>query len=432
MGKKLIDLKSGLGRNLAGFLIFILSILVHVFVNYGLRTTTDIGIGTTEYAAIANNISSGHGFVMVPGEEFILWRPPFYIYLVAFFNKYFTHPFGAVFFLQIILNALTCVLIYKIGEKIFDRRVGFFAALILTCYPLFIINSIRLMPEAVFTFLLSLFLFFFIGFFEKSGWKRVVILGILLGLSTLTKASIQFLPFFLGLYAVLWLRKRIQLVPVLIRLIGVIIIMIGVISPWTIRNYLFSNELIFVDTSGGYTFWIGNRIQSDGHDDDPLTKTEMDEVKKDVARILGMDYTPSFTLAKTAWASGENSKKLYQEGLRTIWNHPLQVGWISLKKIYRFWFLYVGKMGFRLQELIWVIQGILISIGLIGIGFSLKQRKAISPLILIIAYFVLLHMMSTANIRYSMPVMPYMILLTVFGVSQSRKYVLEKACEKKN
>lgn len=414
------------------FIIFFIVILVHVIGYYGLTSFIHIGKGTTEYEKIAGNISSGHGFVLQPGEETILWRPPLYIYLITFFYTYVKNFYGTIVVFQTILNGLTCVLIYKIGEKVFDRWVGFFAAMVLTCYPLFIINSFRLMPEAVFTFLLSLFLFFFIGFFEKPDWKRVAILGILLGLSTLTKASIQFLPFFLGLYAFLWLRKRIQLVPVLIRLMGVIIIMIGVISPWTIRNYLLSEELIFVDTSGGYTFWIGNRIQSDGHDDDPLTKTEMDEVKKDVARILGLEYSPSFNLAKTAWASGENSNKLYQEGLRIIRDHPLQTGWIWLKKIYRFWFLYIGKTTFILQEILWGIQGLLILVATIGIGFSLKQKKSISPLIIIIVYFVLLHMMATANIRYSMPVMPYMILLAAFGMDQIIKCHPRRAGEKKN
>lgn len=415
MGKKLIALITSYKIDRRSLFIFLIVVLFQVLGYYVMKNLVPIGKGTMEYEAIARNVAFGHGFVLKPGGETILWRPPFYIYLIAFFYKYFDYPYRLIIAFQFILNALTCVLVNKIGEKIFSPTVGFFAALTLACYPFFIINSYRLMPESLFSFLLAIFIFFLVRRYQKMTWKHIIGLGILLGIAALTKASIQFFPIFLGGILLLFgknqgaIRQRLKN---MILLIGATFL---IISPWTIRNYLITKEFILLDTSGGYTFWIGNRIATDGYDDDPLPQEKFEEVKREIAHILSLPYKEGFNLSNTAWGSGANSFKLYREGIKNMIHNPGQTGLLWIKKLYRFWFQYIGG-GSNYQILIFALQGMLLVFSGIGIYFCIKNKIIILPLLSIIFYFLIIHMASTANARYSIPVIPYVIILGSYGM----------------
>lgn len=417
MGKKLIALIIGLGFYQTGLFIFIITIIVHVIGYYGLTSFIHIGKGTLEYETIARNVALGHGFVLKPGGETILWRPPFYIYLIACFHKYFEYPYNYVVVFQMVLNSLTCVLTYKIGKKIFNWPIGFLSALTLACYPFFTINSYRIMPESLFSFLLAIFMFFLVRGYQKLTWKHIIGFGILLGIATLTKASIQFFPILFGGILLLFGKDQgaiWQRLKNMVLLIGATFL---IISPWTIRNYFVAKEFILLDTSGGYTFWIGNRIATDGYDDDPLPKEKYEEVKREIAHILSLPYKEGFNLSNTAWGSGANSFKLYREGIKNIIHNPGQTGLLWIKKLYRFWFQYIGG-GSNYQVLIFALQGMLLVFSGVGIYFCIKNKIIILPLLSLIFYFLVIHMASTANARYSIPVIPYVIILGIYGMAR--------------
>ncbi len=256
-----------------------------------------------------------------------------------------------------------------------------------------------------------------LAFFRKTSWKLSVILGLFLGLATQTKASIQFLPLFFFLGTVIFIRDWQRIYCVAKKFLLVVGVMILTVSVWTIRNYIISNEFIFLDTSGGYTFWIGNRLPTDGLDDDPLAKEDFVEIKKDLATILGLKYTPSFDISTTAWGSGMSSKKLYMEGIRSIIKNPFKSVGLWIKKMYRFWFSYVGRNK-NLQTIIFFLQASLIVPAAFGVYFSIKDKKNILPFVLLIFYFSIIHMLATANVRYSVPIIPYVIILAVYGANR--------------
>ena len=408
-------------------IIFFLTIITNLILAFLLIYFTGPRTGTLEYQQIAKNIALGNGFVLREGGEPILWRPPLYIYILSIFYYLFKTPYYVIVAFQIVLNAMTGVITFLIGERIFGRSVGFFSALLLSVYPLFMYNCIRLMPETLFAFFVSIIVLLTIDFFNRTDLKLSLILGFLLGLATLSRASIQFFPLFLLFCTVFFLREREKICGVLKNLVILVVMMLFIIAPWTVRNYEVSKEFIFLDTSGGYTFWVGNRVETAGLDDDPLTEEEFIEIKKDLAKILGLKYTPSFDVSTTAWASGENSTKLYLEGIKNIIKNPGKTFVLWIKKLYRFWFSYIGKNS-KLQFIIFFFQISLIIPACFGIFFSLKDGKSILPLILIISYFSLIHVAATANVRYSVPVIPYVIILAVYGVNCLRRMFLVERC----
>ena len=406
-------------RNRREIIIFIFAFTIFINIAFALfiHYFTEPFTGTLEYQEIAKNIALGNGFVLEEGGRYILWRPPLYIYILSTFYYLFENPYYAIVAFQIGLNGLTGVITFLIGERIFSRMIGLFSAILLLGYPLFTYNCLRLMPETLFAFLLSLIVLITIIFFKRSEWKLSLILGFILGLATLSKASIQFFPLFLFFSTLIFLRKREEIYSLSKNLVIIIFMMLTMIIPWTLRNYAVSNEFILLDTSGGYTFWIGNRLASNGHDDDPLTKEEFIEVEKEIAKILEIKYTPSFDVSTTAWASGANSSKLYREGVKNIMNNPFATSVLCLKKLYRFWFSYVGKSP-NVQLIIFFIQLPLVVSALFGIYFSFREGKPVFPLVLVILYFSLLHMAATSNVRYTVPIIPYVIILAVYGVNR--------------
>ena len=411
---------NGISRWEISLYLFALTVLGNLFFVLLVTWFSDPMTGTTEYKEIAKNIAQGNGFVLKEGEEYILWRPPLYVYILSGFYYLFHKPYFAIVAFQVVLNALTGVMVFRIGEKIFHRGVGIFAALLLLAYPLFTYNCLRLMPEAIYSFFLSGIVFLSLDFFSKPNWKFSVVQGLFLSCATLLKAAIQFLPIFYFLFTIFfikgWERKK-----KVIRNIGILVIIMGcAIAPWTIRNYKVSKEFILLDTSGGYTFWIGNRIASNGYDDDPLTEEEFEEIKEDLARILGIEYSPSLDVSKSAWASGANSSKLYREGIKGIMDDPFETFLLGLKKVYRIWFSYIGESS-AIQMAIFILQTFILLPACLGLYFAFKDEKPIMPIALIIIYFSLLHMAATANVRYSVPLVPYVMILAVYGVSQFKR-----------
>jgi 4-amino-4-deoxy-L-arabinose transferase-like glycosyltransferase len=399
-------------------LAFVITVAVNTLIVLLFRSG-GFGAGTLEYDEIARNLAAGNGFVLNAGDAPILWRPPLYIYGLACFYRLFEHPYWLVVGAQVLISGASGVLIFLVGRRVFGRAVGLGAAVLTAGYPVVASNCLRLMPETVFVFLLLLTTVLVIACFQRPRVSTAVAIGVVVGLAALTKAVVQFLPVFLMLWALLFAGRGLRLRQSGMFLIS-FVVMVAVVAPWSWRNHRQSGEFVFIDTSGGYTFWVGNRLASHGLDDDPLSAEEFTEVKRDIARILDLEYTPDFNVATTAWASESNSKKLYKEAIRNMIEHPVASLWLMLRKLGRFWLSYTGRQPL-VQVVVFLLQiGILLP-ACAGFWFAWKSRVSAGPLVPMLIYFPLLHMASTANVRYSVSVLPLVMLFAVYGVFAIRR-----------
>lgn len=395
--------------------IFAFTVLINLLLFVPVVKWTKDPTSGKEYRQIAQNIALGHGYVVREGEEPVLWRPPLYPYTLSFFYRLFKDPYIPIVVFQIMLNGITGVLLFFIAKKIFSRSVAFFSALLLPLYPLSIYCCTRTSTETLFTFLISIIVLLTIDLFSGMNWKRSLILGLFLGLAALTRVTIQFFPIFLLFATVFWIKERKRRYDLLKNLGIAVLMMIFTVSPWTLRNYIVSKEWIFIDTSGGYSFWAGNRLSSDGIED-LLNEEKFTEIKKEVAEILGITYTPSLPLETTAWGNGTNAQKFYREGIKGIMESPFQTFILWMKKLYRFWFYYDGMLSSLLPYLLLLQLSLLIPAGF-GIYFAIKEEKTIFVFLLIISYFWLVHTAALVKARYSIPILPYMILFAVNGIN---------------
>lgn len=195
------------------------------------------------YDKAARSILAGKGF----GSEFnfsnnpelrsVYSLPPIYPLFLATIYFLCGRHFFIVRVVQCILSALTCLLIFFIGGKVFnDKKVGIIAASISIFYPLLIFSSGLLYVEALFTLFISLSIYYAFRIYDDEKYIWISILaGLFLGFATLSRPVIfSFYPF-LAFWVLMILIK-----PFKKRLTAVVLIFssaILVITPWTIRNY---------------------------------------------------------------------------------------------------------------------------------------------------------------------------------------------------
>jgi 4-amino-4-deoxy-L-arabinose transferase-like glycosyltransferase len=128
--------------------------------------------------------------------DYAVLRPPLWSHLVWLTKAVFGEPI-AVRALSALLGAATVPLVYLLGARVCDRRVGLGAAVGLALYPVHIGYSHYLWAEACFGFLLVLSTLLFFGFLEN-GRTRTLLLGALAcSLAVLVKvfAGIVFVAF---------------------------------------------------------------------------------------------------------------------------------------------------------------------------------------------------------------------------------------------
>jgi 4-amino-4-deoxy-L-arabinose transferase-like glycosyltransferase len=210
------------------------------------------------YALLAKNLLE-YGVITGEPEPPLMpsaYRTPGYPVFLAILLFIFRTPF-AVPLAQILLSALTAVVIFKLGRRFYSLPVSLIATLLYVLDPAASFFSFQFMSETLFTFLFVLFLFLFTHYLAKSGgspWS-LLFLGILLGLVTLVRPITQYFAIFAlcGLFFSRredW-RSRSFYGSILAFLLGVAL----TICPWMIRNYIVGVGFQ-ISVVGPYAFYV--------------------------------------------------------------------------------------------------------------------------------------------------------------------------------
>jgi 4-amino-4-deoxy-L-arabinose transferase-like glycosyltransferase len=167
---------------------------------------------------------------------------------------------------QVALGALTALLGYDLGRRLFSRRAGLvFAAFLSLWYPFVELSSV-LFTELLYTFLFTLHLWLLARYETDKrqpatgnrttfrGLLWLFAAGLVLGASALVRSPALYALVFVWLW--LFVRNlaalRATLAPALIVLVAVLL----VVGPWTGRNYLVYERFIPVDTLGPINLWL--------------------------------------------------------------------------------------------------------------------------------------------------------------------------------
>lgn len=139
-------------------------------------------------------------------------HPMLYVFLTASFTKLFGSNVFAMHLFNLLLSVSVLFSIFYIGAKLWNQKVGLFASLLLVAQPLFIAQSVLVLPEMM----LALFALWSVYFFLKEKW---ILYFISLSLAMMTKETAIFLPPVLGFVLLFWqliFNRKLELKKVLI------------------------------------------------------------------------------------------------------------------------------------------------------------------------------------------------------------------------
>ena len=188
---------------------------------------------------------------------------PLYGHVLGAFYAVWERSFPAVKVFQCILGAGSCVLLYHIGRRVFDDRVGILAASILSLYGLHIYYHGLVLPTTLVLFVNLLFLLAIIPRGPTLSWRRCVIAGGLIGMAAMAKSNALLLLPAVG--AAIWLcygqqsRRRRAALALSVVAGGAL-----PLAPLVLRNYLVTDEFILITTSTGINLLKGNGPAADG------------------------------------------------------------------------------------------------------------------------------------------------------------------------
>lgn len=349
------------------------------------------------FGELAVSVARGEGFVYTPGGDPVLERTPLYPMLLA---GVFVITGGlsltAVQLLHAVLHAFTTLGVFHIGLKLFDTRVARLAQVLYAFHPIAIWYTARIWLETTHTFLLVMAALGLIVAFESPTFGRWLAVGILTGISCLVKPILLLFPIILA--GLLSYKFRLEGFKYAIIFA---LITYAVIAPWTLRNYAVTGQFVPVNTSLGFNLIQGEVI---GETWPSREMGILDSWQKGKQRADAILIPRNLT-----WESVEGDRTLTDISLRSYAGSAGGLRRVAAN-FCTFWYLSESSMK---SFLFGALQIPLLFLTLV----SLKRIKVAKlslalPLLFMITYYVLVNSMVVGWGRYSMPMIPFLLIFS--------------------
>ena len=206
----------------------------------------------SQYDWIAWSLASGGPYLAADGLR--SHRAPGYTFLLAAVYAMFGHSWAAARVAQALIGAATCLVIGRLGSRLFPGSIGWAAALVYAVDPYAIYFCGYLLSEPLCVLLTAASL---LALVRTSGGERgrEGVWSCLCALATLTRPNMGLmLP--LGL---VWLLRRPKIG--FRRCALAVAVFCLTLLPWTVRNYSIHGRFVPVTTTGGYNLWLWNNPQ---------------------------------------------------------------------------------------------------------------------------------------------------------------------------
>jgi 4-amino-4-deoxy-L-arabinose transferase-like glycosyltransferase len=384
-----------------------------------IQESTELSRGSDGYELVAEMMVAGYGYRFAPELSETMFLPPTYpLFLTLLFAVAGPHVWAS-HIAQSLLDTATCFLIYKVGSRCANPRIGFWAGLAYAFYPGAWIGCSRYVTEPLFAFLIVLFLFGFIVYLHKRHWVALLTAGVACGLAVLCKSVAGMLPVFLIICAVVLPVFRGMRKPVLSGLLVCLLVSLVLVAPWVYRNYRLSGSPVYPSTSGGlalYTAYVyaanpEQRIRQSANQ----AAAEVCELAEENGIRLhpgGHDYPRWFYSAQEEVCLDRIAQKVARERIAGDWGaFAHHVG----GNLWRFWWGAPTPTSVVFSVL---VNTPFLILGVLGLFFSRVWRHAgLSFCLAVAAYLFLAHVGILAVVRYSLTVMPILCLFSGFTLA---------------
>lgn len=352
----------------------------------------------------------------------VFYQAPLYPYFLAVLQTVLGHNLWAIRLVQLLLGALSCGLIFLVGDKLFSRGAGLAAAIILACYAPAIFFDALIEKSILDLLLLSLLLFFLFAGLDDENWAKWLGAGAVLGFLGLSRENALILAPVIALWIAINFSKK----PISRRGRWLGFLFAGlslVLLPVGLRNLARGGEFKLTTSQFGANFFIGNNPAADGtygsvHKIIGEPQLEGNDAARLAERALGRRLSP-----------GEVSDYWLGQSLNFIRSGPIQ--WLRLltKKWLMVWNVREVEDSDDLyiyRQWSWILMvlssighfGILVPLAAAGVWLTRNKWRRLWLLWAMIVSLALSVALFYVFARYRFPLVPLLALFAGAGVTQ--------------
>lgn len=292
----------------------------------------DPGLDHQEFAyemgKVAKSIASGQGYSspLYGPTGPTAWVPPVYTYLLAWVFKVFGIYTAASAIVMLVLNSifsvLTCLPVMAIGRRTAGEVTGLWAGWGWALFPFAIyFSGVRVWCYTLAALLIA---WLFLGVLEletEPGYGKWALFGVIGGVTVLTLPTILASLPFLTLWIIYRRHKAGQ--PWFWRAAVATVIVMAIMSPWVIRNYMVFHRFIPVRDN----FWVEFRL---GNNDTEVLESDLEHPATNEA-----EWQKFQKLGELGY---EQERK--ERSLELIARRPGHVAWTTVRHTIYFWLGY--------------------------------------------------------------------------------------------
>jgi 4-amino-4-deoxy-L-arabinose transferase-like glycosyltransferase len=188
------------------------------------------------------------------------FMPPGYPFFLALFSFVFDSHFVWLQLFQMALGSIGAVLVYLLGQRLFDRRVALVAFVAYLLYGNCLFLDLTFLPHALVVGGELLVIYLISDSTSRSPRiSTLIITGLITGLLILIRSELLLLLPLLLVTALFW-RRMLPLRNCAWILAGSALM----IAPVTMHNLIAGKDPVLVSFNGGLNFYLGNNPKADG------------------------------------------------------------------------------------------------------------------------------------------------------------------------
>jgi 4-amino-4-deoxy-L-arabinose transferase-like glycosyltransferase len=314
-----------------------------------------------------------------------------------------------VIFLQCLFHAATCVLVFRLGLRIYNARTGLLAGLFCAFHPMLLRYVPDLHMESFLTLMCTLTVWTTVRFYDRPTVVNGILVGVVGMCTTLTKGvMLPYLGIFGIVSGVLALKQR--SIGRVTAVVAMFIAMAVVLAPWTYRNYQVTGGRFVLLTPGasdsflrGYVFtrWEFATLQKPPYTD---AENEVNGWFRQIAREAGTEWERDEVVDE------ENNARVAK---RLITTQPLDTARKVFVGLFTFWYELTSLKNSLIPASLALIGWALAIVGLRRANQEGRPSWLIwLPIVVMNVFVALLIPLG----RYSVPILPCLMILAAFGV----------------
>jgi 4-amino-4-deoxy-L-arabinose transferase-like glycosyltransferase len=360
-----------------------------------------------ECEIIAENLVRGAGYRGIswghPEVHLTAYRPPVTPVTWALWFAIFGHRFDVVRLADVLYGTLSLLLLFLIGRRMFNERVGLLATAALAVWPQAILLTAGLMTETLFLMLELLFVWLCLRAGDRPTLARFAAAGLCAGLATLTRPNLLPLLPLLPLWSAVVFRRDWR---ALAKSLAVPAVAAATIAPWAYRNYVVFHKFIPVSTLSGTNFLFGNNELALKH--------------PDMMGYLFDKEIPDFEERARGLNEAERDELALQMAKAWLWGNRDQWGFLVWTKFKKFWSPVVNqpsRLAHCAMLLSWGLVLPLALPALVVTSWSFARNRNIGLIVhMIIVSALAAYLIIYVVPRYRFPIEPFFIILATVSV----------------